>query len=255
MGLITETSLRAEIRNKNIDKYTVKPGTKITPSARQYLKDRNIELVFEEPGAEKPAPQAPEAASCCDKPAARFVFAGTEFHVNQKPEYMTQLYGKRLVYKDNPTIMFRGAVDSLQSRILLIQAEASDNRLDKLLQELEEVLAYVRNIMRCEVLGEEFSEICLLGMDEAELREKSHNPLKYFNTKHILPHYSMGRLALELNALRSSAREVETAAVRAFRKEEGMEREDIVKALNRLSSCAYIMMLKYLNGAYGQVIK
>jgi ethanolamine utilization cobalamin adenosyltransferase len=29
-----------------------------------------------------------------------------------------------------------------------------------------------------------------------------------------------------------------------------MDREDLIKALNRLSSCAYIMLLKLLNGAY-----
>ncbi len=68
--------------------------------------------------------------------------------------------------------------------------------------------------------------------------------------KHILPNYSMGRIALELNALRSGVREAEIAAVKAFRKEEAVEREDLITALNRLSSCVYIMMLKYLNGAY-----
>jgi len=254
MGLITEASLRAEIKNKSIDRYVARPGTKITPSARQYLKDRNIELVFEAEPAEK-SPAQSQPADSAAKSKARFVFAGTDCYLDEKPEYMTQLYGKKLVYKDNPRIVFRGAVDSLQSGILLLQAEAAGSRQDKLVIELEEVLGYVRNIMRCEVLEEEFPCIELLGLSEGELRDKSHNPLKYFNMKHILPNYSMGKLALGLNDLRSRVRETEIQAVRAFRKEEGMEREDLVKALNRLSSCVYIMMLQYLSGAYGQVVK
>ena len=249
MGLITETSLRAEIRNKSIDKYVVKPDTKITPSARQYLKDRKIELVIEELNVENDGGQN-EKCKVEERPSAKYVFAGTGCYMNEKPEYMTQLYGKKLVYKDHPRIMFRGKIDSLQSQILLLQVEAAGNKLDKLLEELDEVLQYVRNILKCEVLEEEFPSNSLIGLNSEELREESHNPVKYFNMKHILPHYNMGKVALELNSLRSSIREVEIFAVRAFKKEDGMEREDLIKALNRLSSCAYIMMLKVINGAY-----
>ncbi len=254
MGLITETSLRAEIRNKDIDKYVIKPGTKITPSARQYLKDRKIELVVEEFKVENDGGQN-EKFKAEEKTSEKYVLAGIGCHVSEKPEYMTQLYGKKLVYKDHPRIVFRGALDSLQSQILMLQVEADGNRLDKLLEELEEVLQYVRNILKCEVLEEEFQSCTLLGLSSEELREKSHNPVKYFNMKHILPHYSMGKVALQLNLLRSSVRKVEIYAVKAFKKEEGMEREDLVKALNRLSSCIYIMLLKCINGAYRQVIK
>lgn len=251
MGLITETSLRTELRNKSIDKYTVKAGTKITPSAMQYLKDRKIELVIEDDNAET-AVQQDKCGEGGKKPG-RYVFADAGCYLNEKPEYMTQLYRNRLVFKNHPRIALRGAIDSLQSQILLLQAEAAGSRMDKLLHELEEVLQYVRNIMRCEVLEEEFPPIELLGMKDEELREKSHNPSKYFNMKHVLPDYRMGKLALELNALRSSIRKVEICAVTAFRKEDGMEREDLIRALNRLSSCAYIMLLKLLNGAYKQV--
>lgn len=248
MGLITETSLRAEIRNRDIDKYIAKPGTKITPSARQYLKDRKIELIFEEGNAK--GAEVNNQADDEEKLPARYVFADAGCFMNEKPEYMTQLYGKRLVYKNHPRIVLRGAIDSLQSQILLLQAEAAEKKAEGLLKELEEVLQYVRCIMKCEVLEEEFPVISLMGLKEEELRKHSHNPVKYFNMKHVLPDHSMGKLALELNSLRSSVREVEIKAVAAFRKEDGMEREDIIKALNRLSSGVYIMLLKYLNGAY-----
>lgn len=249
MGLITEASLRAEIKNKSIDKYFIKPGTKITPSARQFLRDRKIELMIEEQNTETTA-MGGRTGKNEEKPPTGYIFADTFCYVDKKPEYMTQLYGKKLVYKNHPRIVFRGVIDSLQSRILLLQAEAAENKQDKLIKELEEVLLFVRNIMRCEVLEEELPAIRLLGMKDEELREMSHNPVKHFNMKHILPNYSMGRIALGLNALRSSVREAEITAVKAFRKEDAMEREDLITALNRLSSCVYIMMLKYINGAY-----
>lgn len=249
MGLITETSLRAEIRNKSMDKYMIKKNTKITPSAKQYLKDRKIELVVEEPDSYDSEGE-PQKVKTEEKPLLKFVFAGTGCYTSEKPEYMTQLYGKRLVYKDHPRIVFRGAIDSLQSQILLLQAEALEQKANKLLSELEEVLQYVRNILRCEVLEEEFPAIGLLGLSSEELRDQSHNPMKYYSTKHILPDCRMGKIVLGLNSLRSSIREAEIYAVRAFKKEEGIEREDLIKALNRLSSCAYIMMLKAIGKAY-----
>jgi len=249
MGLITETSLRSEIRNKNIDKYVVKPDTKITPSARQYLKDRRIELIVEGLNADDTGGEL-QTAKTGEKLSDKYVLAGTGCYISEKPEHMTQLYGKMLVYKDHPRIVFRGKIDSLQSQVLTLQLEAAGNKMDKLLKELDEVLQYVRNILKCEVLEEEFPGISLLGLSGEELREQSHNPIKYFNMKHILPHYSMGKAALGLNSLRSSIREAEICAIKAFKKDDGMEREDLIKALNRLSSCAYIMMLKVINGAY-----
>ena len=40
MSVLTETTLRAELRNKIISRYYVDPDVKITPSARQYLKEK-----------------------------------------------------------------------------------------------------------------------------------------------------------------------------------------------------------------------
>jgi len=46
------------------------------------------------------------------------------------------------------------------------------------------------------------------------------------------------------------SRECEVAAVDAFYKEGKTERVDMLKALNRLSSILYLMMLKANNGDY-----
>ena len=59
----------------------------------------------------------------------------------------------------------------------------------------------------------------------------------------------MGRLAARLNLLRARTREAELAAERAFA--EG-EREDILKAMNSLSSAVYILFCRLLAGEYGK---
>jgi ethanolamine utilization cobalamin adenosyltransferase len=45
MKLVTEQDLRAEIGGKDLRSYRVDRGTIVTPSARQYLSDRKIELL------------------------------------------------------------------------------------------------------------------------------------------------------------------------------------------------------------------
>ncbi|WP_372995944.1 cobalamin adenosyltransferase [Lutispora sp.] len=249
MSVLTETSLRAELRNKKISQYFVDPDVKITPSARQYLKEREIQLIIRD---EKPSKYEEESAPRQkDKevitPKYYAVMGG---YFSDKPEYMTQLYGNKLVFKDHPHIALRGKLDSLQSKIMEVQLSASKQKSMGLVKDLEDVLILCRNIMRAEVLDEPLADIQVLDLGEKELREMSHNPQKYFNTKHILPSWEMGELAVLLNSIRSLIREVEIAAIKAFKTEDGVSRVDIIKALNRLSSCVYIMMLRQLTGYY-----
>lgn len=249
MSVLTETSLRTELRNKKISQYFVDSDVKITPSARQYLKEREIELVVKDKDAVKAAEAKPEKEEKeCIIPKYSAVFGGGYF--TDKPEYMTQLHGNKLVIKDHPHIVMRGKLDSLQSKIMEVQISVSKRKFMGIVKDLEEVLTLCRNIMRAEVLNEPLAEVEILGLDEKKLREMSHNPQKYFNTKHILPSWEMGELAVLLNSIRSSVREVEIAAIKAFKTEEGVDRVDIIRAFNRLSSCLYIMVLRQITGYY-----
>jgi ethanolamine utilization cobalamin adenosyltransferase len=59
--------------------------------------------------------------------------------------------------------------------------------------------------------------------------------------------WRMGPLPIALNELRAQVREAELSAARAFSEPDGAcSREDIVMALNRLSSLFYVLMFKYL---------
>lgn len=248
MGVLTESELRAQLKNKKLDKYVVTPEVLITPSARQYLKDRNIELVVEEKIEEVKEEPKGEIKDNRMLPKYKCTYSGGFFE--KKPEYMTQLYGNKLVYKDHPRIILRGRIDSLEAKILEVQILAVQLKAEKLLKDLQEILQFVRNILRAEVLEEKLPELKLLGLNDGELREMSHHPNKYFNIGHIIPGYEMGEMVIALNSIRSMVRETEIQALRAFKKDDGIEREDIILAFNRLSSCMYILMIKFLAGLY-----
>ncbi|NOQ41907.1 MAG: phosphate propanoyltransferase, partial [Desulfuromusa sp.] len=79
---------------------------------------------------------------------------------------------------------------------------------------------------------------------EAEIRDRSHHPQKYFGLEHLELSAEMDSTVLSLNRLRTLVRRVELAAVTAFSVAGEVERTDIVQALNRLSSVIYVMMLK-----------
>lgn len=171
----------------------------------------------------------------------------------EKPEHMTHLRDGCLVYKDHPRIAFRGAIDSLEAEIILLQILAERNGMERLVQDLSEVIRTIRWLLRCEVSGEPVGECKVLGLDTDELRAHSHHPSQYYGMRHFLPDYRKGEITAHLNHLRTKAREVELIGYRAFKREDGsVEREDILRMLNRLSSLFWIMMFQYLTGKYGK---
>ena len=133
-----------------------------------------------------------------------------------KPENMTHLHGNVLVPKTHPQIAFRGMLDSLEAKIMSLHVAASENGLHRLTDALDEVLAYVRQILSAEVLDRELAEIHLLGLDSAGLRYESHHIKDIYGIPHPMPEYRMGRICIGLNELRTFVRETELAAARAF---------------------------------------
>jgi ethanolamine utilization cobalamin adenosyltransferase len=96
----------------------------------------------------------------------------------------------------------------------------------------------------------------LLDLSDADLRDQSHNTEKYFGIKSMTePHYSMGAAYANLNLLRSQSRQVEVAAVSAFSDGATVSSEDLIQALNRLSSGFHILCCRVLSGYYQGVNK
>lgn len=260
------------LKDNDAKTYAVPKGTVVTPSAVEYLNMRKVELIYENdmgarmrkpeqnPGAapvpfraEKPAPSwdfsDPKAKACAEpgeKPKELF-YGPDGGTFDYKPESMTHLKGRQLVHKDNPVIAWRGKLDTFCARVLEAQAVGWQLGNQKFVDELQEILNFSRRLLTYEIRGKEVEEFNLLGLNAAALRERSHNPMKFFGRRHMLAEYKMGPLCITLNTLRALVREVELAAAAAFKDASGgPARDDIIRALNRLSSLFYIMMFNYL---------
>ncbi|MDR1490420.1 MAG: hypothetical protein LBS65_08075 [Desulfovibrio sp.] len=257
MNPLTEQELRLALKNADVKQFTVPKGTVVTPAAMEYLKTRRIMLIedeapatlaarapdTEQDGGELSGPKAPEKAPAFIGPD------GGGF--DRKPEDLTHLQGNRLVRKDHPVIVWRGKLDSFTACIMEAQVLGEKLAAQRFVEELQEILEFSRRLLSCEIRGAEVEEFRLLGLTADDLRARSHHPEKFFGYRHMLVSHKMGPLCIRLNTLRTVAREVELAAVAAFKDAEGRTgREDIVRALNRLSSLFYIMMYRYLPAGF-----
>ena len=166
----------------------------------------------------------------------------------EKPEHMTHLRGNILVPKTHPRIAFRGGIDTLEAELLLC-AQAADGPLR---QTLCAMLDFVRSLIRADVLDEPVQAVRFLGLDGDGLREHSHHPEREEGQPHFLPAPEDPPILLRLNRLRTVVRQTELLACHAISRPDGtLARPDLVRALNRLSSLCWILMIRVKRG--GQV--
>ena len=162
-------------------------------------------------------------------------------YVEEKPEHMTHLNGDVLVSKLHPRILFRGAVDHLEAELILAQLAVGEPYR----KSLEEILNLARKLIRCDVLEEKLELDKLCGLTEAEMRKRSHRPQEYYGQAHFMPSAEDGMGIARLNQARCACREAELKALAAFSDREGNPtRVDILRALNRMSSMIYILMVQ-----------
>ena len=105
-------------------------------------------------------------------------------------------------------------------------------------------LRLTRAVLAAEVKEAPLPPWTLDGMGPEEVHRCSHHPEEFGFPGHILPAPEHGLLAARLNRLRALTRETELAAVQAFWDGQSVRREDIVLALNRLSSYFYVLQLR-----------
>lgn len=224
--LYTEETVKSNIRNREGKRvFYLGKKDQLTSGARDYLARQRIEIL----SADQAKPD-------------RYRLSGGGY-AEEKPEHMTHLRGDVLVPKCHPVIAFRGKLDSFQGELILAQLEIPGER-----QRLGEILAFSRNLIRCDVMQEPVAMEKLCGLTEQELRSRSHFPQDYYAKAHFMPEAADGMKIARLNRLRCFARETELAAADAFRDRDGnCTREDILRALNRMSSMLYIMMIENRN--------
>ena len=219
--LYTLESVRDNLRNREGKRvFYLSPSDRLTPGARDYLREQKVEIL--------PPPEKGEYR----------LLSGAVLHT--KPEHMTHLNGEVLVEKTHPRIGFRGAMDTLESDLILCQLTVPKWRT-----ELGQVLTLSRQLLACEVLDKPVPEETLLGLTEQELRSRSHRPQDYYQQPHFMPEAADGEAIAHLNRCRCAVRRAELAAAHAFTTPEGgCTRSDILKALNRMSSAVYLMMVR-----------
>ena len=218
-----EQAVRANIRNRDGKRvYYLGKGDQLTSTARDFLRRERIEIL--------PGSQA--------RPERYRLLSGG--YAEEKPEHMTHLNGEVLVPKTHPRIRFRGKMDTLEAELILCQLVPGAPE-----GALGEILDLSRKILRCDVLEEPLRQDTLCGLTQAEQRERSHMPQDYYGQPHFMPQASDGSVIAGMNRARCFAREAELAAVEAFSDREGnLLREDIPKALNRMSSMLYLLMIQ-----------
>lgn len=239
MALLTEARVRQMSDNGTRGPVVVTREDVLTPSARSWLREHRVEVVY---------PQGREEEGLEGAGKYRTLFGAV---LHEKPEHMTHLKGNLLVFKDHPRIAFRGMIDLLEGEIALCQQVCVREGVPALAEELEEVLDFVRRFIRFDVLEEPVGEVRLCGLTPAELRERSHYPEKYYGQGHFLIRYTDSPAILAVNKVRTVVRQTELAAYRAFRDENGgVTRGDIILGLNRLSSLLWIIMIRLKAGDY-----
>lgn len=255
--VITEALIRLELKDNCPKIYYIPEGKILSPAAREYLQQQKIEIDFEKNKKAIKKTVVDENSKLDiheNKNLAqpKYVDYETGASYFDKPEHMTQLHGNMLVEKNHPRIKYRGKLDSLQSEVILAQSMISANPNDKkVVDDLDDILIVLRELMKSEVLDMAFELETIIGLSHEELRERSHNPMKFYNIEFMkLPDYSMGSTYAWLNKIRASIRETEIVAIEAFKDKRQVGRVDIIEELNRLSSALHIMMCKYLAGEY-----
>ena len=218
-----EQAVRANIRNRDGKRvYYLGKGDQLTSTARDFLRRERIEIL---PGSQV-------------RPERYRLLSGG--YAEEKPEHMTHLNGEVLVLKIHPRIRFRGKMDTLEAELILCQLVPGAPE-----GALGEILDLSRKILRCDVLEEPLRQDTLCGLTQAEQRERSHMPQDYYGQPHFMPQASDGSVIAGLNRARCFAREAELAAVEAFSdRDRNLIREDIPKALNRMSSMLYLLMIQ-----------
>jgi len=219
----SETAVRDNIRNRDGKRvFYLGKGDQLTSGAREWLNRERIEIL--------PASQAPPH---------RYQLPGGSF-TEEKPEHMTHLNAEVLVPKTHPRIFFRGKMDTLEAELILCQL--ADNALSA---PVGEILTLAREILRCDVLNEPLPERKLCGLTEAEQRRRSHFPQEFYGQPHFMPTFEDGLAIARLNRARCACREAELSAADAFSDRDGCPtRVDLLRALNRMSSMLYILMIQ-----------
>ena len=256
MPVITEGMLRKLDKEGQLEKVHITEKDILTPSAREFLNVKKIDFRIKRSQDQVVNNESDNVNRVKDSqantseekapPKRQYKDYITGATYDKKPEFMTQLFGNELVVKNHKRIVLRGKFDILQAEVIRYWKKYEKNK--KLESDFAQAYRFVRDLFISEMTDTPFQERDVLGYDIDTLKDITHNTIKYYKTGHLFEiNADFDEAVIDINCLRALSRECEVAAVDAFYKEGKTERVDMLKALNRLSSILYLMMLKANN--------
>lgn len=247
MRFITEEELRVRFGLGRCSELRLAHDERLTPAAVNLVSDRAIRVLHVDAQGHTAVPTEDGQlkrvsvlrTDAVTKAGRRCSQCGG--HVAEKPENMTHLDGETLVLKTHPRIRLRGRIDALTASVVLAQTQFDPKGVlpPELAVWLADLRSWLGCILRAEVTGEPVPELGMGDMNFTVIRALSHFPEKYLGHEHIVPEASHGYNVALLNTLRAQTREVELQAA----SQPETDRPDLIKALNRLSSAFYILMI------------
>ncbi|MBI4510120.1 MAG: ethanolamine utilization microcompartment protein EutL [Deltaproteobacteria bacterium] len=178
--------------------------------------------------------------------AGRYRVLATGERLGTKPDHLTHLVDdESLVPKTHPRIELRGKMDLLEGTILDAQVAAHAEGCRSLVGDLDEVLTLVRRMVGAEVTGRPLGPFALCGMDPERIRWASHHTHELYGVPFMYPSVRHGLPVAKLNLARAMSREAERALLVAL-----PDRQDLLLAINRISSVLYVITCKYVAGRY-----
>ena len=254
--VLSEDILKIKYRKEPFDVFEIEKGTLLTPSAKQFLNEKGIELVIKgektvvSKKIEEAVEEETEEKVYYEKP--KYVGKNGECYF-EKPEYMTVVDGNVLISKNSKQIVLRGKIETFLSETLLLgkELELSLNN-EKLTRDIETIIKFIQNIVVAEKLDKILeNQILFDGKTVKNIKEIIEDPKSYFKKGHLLEVSLSSDITIhKLNRLRFLARELEIQAIDYFVEDYKVNRKDLLEAFNVLSDAIYILILKFDNGDY-----
>lgn len=252
MRHVTEMDLRERYGLGQGLEIRLAPDERLTPAARDFLQERRITVVMLDAHGSPVGEDGTLSHPLClsrlgEKPPPQSqLFTASA----PKPEHMTHLHATKAVSKDHPRIVLRGRLDSLIADFVLAQNELGregemQGQAGVVVKRcMADLRSWLGHILRAEVTEEALPPLKMATLSYEKIRDFSHYPLRFLHYDHVVPEASQGVDTARLNYLRAKTREVELCAVHTFTDAQGqVTREDVVLALNRLSSAVYVLMI------------
>lgn len=264
-SFITETWLREQFGLAPGSEIHLPSEGRLTPAARTLLQERGIGIKYIDEAGRVFVDSGQDAGLADRKQVA--VLTSTDRHtagrcllcsqtIDKKPDTLTSLDGRSYVAKNDIRLKLRGKLDSAIACAVWVQAEfGSNGKTAVLALLLADIRSALGNALKSEVSGDPMLPIAMGELDEEAIHAISHNPLKYIGHDHLVPEASHGASVARLNVLRAQIREAELAAADVFIDTRfQVTRQDLMRALNRLSSAVYVLMLLTYLAEKGQPV-